>query len=275
MFSENIVLHKGKEVYYRVTGTGMAVVLIHGFGETGNVWKHQFDAFPGYRLIIPDLPGTGRSEMNDDLTMEGLAEAVKTVLDQEIKENKIQENKAVVIGHSMGGYVTLAFAEKYPEMITATALFHSSAFADSEEKKQTRKKGIAFIREHGPLEFLKTTIPNLYAPETREKRTALIASHLEDAKGFSSESLIGYYEAMMQRKDRTDVLRTAISPVLFIFGRHDTAVPIEDGLKQCHLPNVSEVHIIETAGHMGMVEETNTSNDQINQFLSRITYSPA
>lgn len=243
-------------------------MLLHGFGETGNIWKNQFDIFPGYRLIVPDLPGTGRSELSKDMSMEGLASAVKAVLEKETTEHPEGGQKAILVGHSMGGYVSLAFAEYYPELVDLLCLFHSSAFADSEEKKQTRQKGIGFIREHGPLEFLRTTIPNLYAPQTRRERPRLVEKHLEEAADFTGEALITYYESMMKRKDRSAILQKAPWPVLFILGRHDSAIPLEDGLKQTHLANVSYVHILEQSGHMGMIEETELSNQAINDFLA-------
>jgi pimeloyl-ACP methyl ester carboxylesterase len=180
---------------------------------------------------------------------------------------------ATFIGHSMGGYVALAFAEKYPEFLKAVGLFHSTAFADTEEKKETRRKGISFIQQHGGPEFLKTTIPNLYAPVTKEVRPELIEQQLAGVNNFSGEALVRYYEAMMQRPDRTEVLRNSKVPVLFIMGRFDTAVPLEDMLKQCHLPKVSYIHILERSGHNGMIEEGPESNKNLSDFITTIEMS--
>jgi pimeloyl-ACP methyl ester carboxylesterase len=91
---------------------------------------------------------------------------------------------------------------------------------------------------------------------------------LEQARHFSNEVLIGYYEAMMQRPDRTDLLRTTNLPVLFIMGRHDTAVPLADSLAQCYLPQLAYIHVLERSGHMGMVEEPEQSNAFLYHFLS-------
>jgi pimeloyl-ACP methyl ester carboxylesterase len=170
----------------------------------------------------------------------------------------------------MGGYITLAFAEKYPELLTAFGLFHSSAFADSEEKKETRRKGIAFIKKAGAFEFLKTSTPNMYSPKTKEQAPALIEEHLASVRNFSAEALVLYYEAMMQRPDRTGVLRQSHVPVLFVMGRHDNAVPLEDALKQCHLPPLSYIHLLENSGHTGMKEEPETANQLLTGFVSMI-----
>ena len=110
-------------------------------------------------LIVPDLPGAGKSDMIDDMSMEGMAEMLKAIIDKE----KI--SSFVLIGHSMGGYITLAFAEKYPQYLIKFGLFHSTAYADNEEKKAIRRKGIDFIKEHGAFEFLKNTTPNLFSPD--------------------------------------------------------------------------------------------------------------
>jgi pimeloyl-ACP methyl ester carboxylesterase len=265
---ERSLEYQSKKIFYRVKGEGPAVVLIHGFGEDGKIWKNQYDIFKNCQLIIPDLPGSGRSEMIDDMSMEGLAASVNTILLHE------KSSRCTMIGHSMGGYVTLAYAEKYGSDLKSFGLFHSTAFADNEAKIETRKKGIAFIKEHDAQAFLKTTVPNLYGSITKKKHTGLIEDHLKTCKDFTAESLIAYYEAMMSRPDRTEVLKLADVPVLFIFGREDQAVPIEDGLKQCHLPQISHVHILENSGHMGMIEESGAAKTYLNEFLAAIHVKP-
>ena len=84
----------------------------------------------------------------------------------------------------MGGYITLAFAEKYPGQLSALGLFHSSAFADSEEKKAIRRKGIDFIKQHGAFEFLKTSTPNLFSPQTKDEHPELIDEQLATIHNF-------------------------------------------------------------------------------------------
>ena len=173
-----------------------------------------------------------------------------------------------LIGHSMGGYITLAFASRYPDYLSAIGLFHSSAFADSEDKKETRKKGIEFIRAHGAFEFLKNSTPNLFAPLSKDEKPKLIDGFLRSLSNFSSRSLVSYYEAMMQRPDRTELLKTTQLPVLFVMGEYDNAVPLQDGLKQAHMPEKSYIHILHQSGHMGMFEEPENSNHILKQFLS-------
>jgi pimeloyl-ACP methyl ester carboxylesterase len=268
---------RSKKLFYRSIGDGPAVVLLHGFGEDGSIWKNQFNALPHSKLIIPDLPGSGRSQIMEDMSMEGLAEAVKEIILHETAELFFKEGEphsVIMIGHSMGGYVTLAFAEKFPEMLKGFGLFHSSAYADSEEKRQTRRKGIEFMEKHGAYAFLKTSIPNLYSPVTKEENSSLIEQQIEASRNFSSAALVSYYVSMIQRPDRTSILQQTHLPVLFILGKCDNAVPLQDGLKQASLSNLSYIHILEKSGHMGMIEEREETvrilKDYINS-LEKIT----
>ena len=268
------LLYQSRKIFYRVTGKGRPVMLIHGFGEDGNVWKNQAEFLKNsFRLIIPDLPGTGKSELIGDMSIEGMAELIKAILDTEVSEtSSFGEGlgKVCIIGHSMGGYITLAIAEKYPEQLNALGLFHSTAYADSEEKKEVRRKGIGFIRQYGAVEFLKTTIPNLFSPLTQKEQPELINEQLAGLDNFLPAALVSYYEAMIQRPDRTERLQNTRLPVLFIMGEYDNAAPLQDVLKQCHLPEKSYIYILRRSGHMGMLEEANKCNGILKKFLLEI-----
>lgn len=276
------LLIKGNKVFYRVEGAGNPVFLVHGFGVDGRIWNNQVAGFSQdpeltgkFKFIVPDLPGSGKSAIIEDMSMEGLAEMLLTILVEECgaskqaqKKTAIPANcKAKVIGHSMGGYITLAFAEKYPEWLNAFGLFHSSSVPDSEEKRRIRLKGIDFINAHGAYEFLKTSQPNLFSQKTKDERPELIDELIEDYRNFSDLSLVTYYRAMIERPDRTPVLKETSLPVLFILGEYDTALPLKDGLQLCHLPEKSYIHILRKSGHMGMVEEPEKSTQLLKDYL--------
>lgn len=251
------------DIHYRVIGSGDPLLWIHGFGENSDIFDGIVPFFEkNYTCILPELPGSGRSGLTSDMSMEGLARLMAFLLE---KEN-IQS--ATLIGHSMGGYATMAFAEIFPEKLKAMALFHSTAYADTEEKKETRKKGIQFIRNHGAFEFLKTATPNLFAPETRDQRPELIDQQIATLGNFSAASLVAYYEAMMARPDRRNILKISKVPVLFLAGEKDNAVPVADVLEQCHLPEISYIHILKRSGHMGMLEEPELCVKAIQEFLA-------
>lgn len=253
-------------LFYRVTGAGKPVVLLHGFAEDGTIWEHQADALQGkYRLIIPDLPGSGRSAISQDMSMEGLAASVKQILEDELPN----EEPVVMIGHSMGGYITLAFAEKYPEQLSGIGLFHSTAYADTEEKKVTRQKGIEFMLQHGADLFIRQTSPNLFAPSFKKDHPAVVQEIIERYSNFSTESLVQYYESMMIRPDRTNVLKASTWPVLLIAGEHDIAIPAEHIMQQSYLPSLSYIHLLRHSAHMGMLEEQGLSNRFLADFLAK------
>lgn len=256
------LLYQHKKINYRLTGDGSPVILIHGFGEDSTVWKEQVSILQNqFRVIVPDLPGSGQSAMIDDMSIEGLAEVIHAIIHEEGIES------CPVIGHSMGGYITLALVEKYRNHVSAFGLFHSTAYPDKEEKKATRRKGIDFIRQHGAFEFLKTTTPNLFSSFFKEQNPGSAETFIDGLKDFRPEALIAYYEAMIGRPNRTAALQKAAVPVLFIMGKYDTAIPMDDILQQCYLPGISYIHVLQRSGHMGMMEEKEITNRVLEEFL--------
>ena len=266
---EKTITYQNTSVAYSITGQGKTIVLLHGFGEDGTVWQKQV-AFlkDNYRVLIPDIPGSGRSPFIANATIETYAAILKQILDEEI--NVASAEKITLIGHSMGGYITLAFAEKYPEYLEAFCLFHSSAFADDDAKKQTRQKAIEFIKEKGSAAFLKTSTPGLFTKEFAAAHAGQIDTLVEKGKNFSPEALVQYYQAMIARPDRTTVLKTFPHPVLFIIGEFDTAIPLQSSLQQCYLPEQAHVHLLSQSAHMGMWEETDKANQILLKFLQEV-----
>jgi pimeloyl-ACP methyl ester carboxylesterase len=273
--------YQHKKITYRIIGSGKPVMLVHGFGEDGQVWRNQAPSnspqggelassqcqlienslLNKFQFIIPDLPGSGQSELIDDMSMDGMAEVLHAIIHEE------DIDRCTVIGHSMGGYITLALAEKYWNHLNAFGLFHSSSFADSEEKKTTRRKGIDFINQHGAFEFLKTATPNLFSQQTKDEKPELVDEQIALLHNFLPQALVSYYEAMIQRPERTEILQQTTVPVLFIIGKYDAAIPPEDSLKQSHLPEKSYIHSLQHSGHMGMLEEPVECNQILEKFL--------
>ncbi|HUZ58392.1 MAG TPA: alpha/beta hydrolase [Hanamia sp.] len=267
------IVFRNKKIFYRIEGKGKPVLLLHGFGEYGNIWNHQIKTLSkNYCLIIPDLPGSGKSEMlKGNCTLEDYAEVIKAITDESIFKEK-KEKQFSLIGHSMGGYITLAFAEKYPKLLNSLGLFHSSAFADDEQKKATRRNGIEFIKKNGSEAFLKTAIPNLFSEQTKKENPGLLTQLLTISKDISPEVLIQYYEAMILRPDRTSVLKSFSKPILFICGKFDTVVPLEASLKQVQLPTLIFLHILKNSAHVGMWEEDRISSKYLLEFFTEIYY---
>ena len=269
MTQKNILINN-KPLYYSVAGEGLPVVLVHGFAEDSDVWRYQLAVLAEkYRLIIPDLPGSAASALQDDMSIEGMAGCIKKILEQELPNQK-EENSIIMIGHSMGGYITLAFAEKYPDLLQGFGLFHSTAFADSDEKKSTRRRSIEFIQIHGSDEFIKQSAPNLFTEAYRIKNSDIVAAMIARYGNFDRQALVAYYNAMIQRPDRTAVLQSFDKPVLFIIGKEDKAIPFEDSMKQCHIPPLAAIHIMEKSAHMGMWEEKEKSSQALLSFLRQV-----
>ena len=242
--------YRSAAISYRITGKGRPLVLIHGFGEDGNIWQKQVEVLKDhFQLIVPDLPGSGKSEMIEDMSIDGMAEVIKAILEM------VTKKEAMVIGHSMGGYITLALAEKYPRLFSSIGLVHSTAFADSEEKKLNRLKSIEFIKNNGAYEFLKTAIPGLFGGSWSKDHQEEISALVEEGKNFTDEAIIQYYYAMINRPDRTLVLKNFSKPVMFIMGEHDTVVPFKQSLQQSYMPSRSYIQVLRRSAHMGMWEE--------------------
>lgn len=265
---QKTIYYQNATISYRVAGVGNTVVLLHGFGEDATVWQHQIEALKDYyRLIIPDIPGSGNSGFLPMANIETYAQILKAIIDIELQE---PEQNFSLIGHSLGGYIALAFAEKFPASLNSLGLFHSSAFADNEEKKEVRTKAISFIKEKGAYSFLKTSIPGLFNEQFAADNQEYIDDLIEKSKAFTSAALTQYYQAMIDRPERIEVLKTFQKPVLFIIGEFDKAIPLESSLAQCHLPVISHVHILTKSGHMGMYEETEKANKCLSDFLKQV-----
>ena len=274
-------LYKNVSISYRIDGNGTAVVLLHGFGEDSHIFDQQINFLKDHcLLIVPDLPGSGASELLDDrkqitddgsnsvikhlpsvISIEDYADCIKSLLEAE------QINQCIMLGHSMGGYITLSFAEKNQGSLSRFGLIHSTAFADSAEKRLNRQKGIDLMEQYGAYAFLKNTIPNLFSKQFKEAFPDKVESLIESSKQFSTKACQQYYEAMMNRTDKTHVLKSNPLPVLFVIGTEDVAAPLNDLTQQIHLPVCSYIHIIENAGHMSMLEAPELLNNYLLDFI--------
>ena len=255
-------------IHYTIYGTGKPVMLVHGFAEDSSIFSTQInDLKENYLLIVPDLPGIGKSEMlqKENVQIVDYAAVLKAIIDEE----KIEH--FTLLGHSMGGYITLAFAEKYGETLNAFGLLHSSAYADDEAKMAVRKKAINFIKENGSGSFLKTSIPGLFFDA--EKSKSEIDNLIETGNSFNPNVLMQQYNAMIARPDTTSVLKTFQHPILFLIGEHDKAISFSDSLEQSHLPKTAYIHILRCSAHMGMKEETENVNKILTEFLQAVEIS--
>lgn len=254
--------YKHKQIAYSSEGKGTPIVLLHGFCEDSFVWNDYkqeiIDA--GYRVICIDLPGFGESEVIEPTSIAANAEVVNTVLDE------LDVTKIILIGHSMGGYTALAFAEKYPHKLLGMGMFHSHPAADDPEKLEGRRRSIEVVREKGAPLYVKQLIPGFFAEKFARSNTFVVDKLIHRAARYQPEGIIAALEAMANRPDRSEVLRQFKRPVLFIIGKEDQAVPPEPSMAQTTMVETASVLILEGVGHMGMFEATKQTQRAILKF---------
>jgi pimeloyl-ACP methyl ester carboxylesterase len=239
-------------IHYTIQGKGNPLVLIHGFPNDSSAWNTIIpELAKRYQVILLDLPGAGNSPLpNTELTMEYMAASIKEVLDKE------GIAKAVLTGHSMGGYTAMQFAASYPEMIQGISLVHSLTSDDTDEKKENRRKAIVLMRK-GEAEremFLKGMSQNLFASEFAAQHPEEVKKVVANGMKISVEALAGFYLAIMNRTDKRPLLINASWPMQWIIGNEDAATPLKDALEQSHIAPVNFISIYKPCGHMSFVE---------------------
>ena len=248
-------------LYYREQGTGPTVILIHGFPLNHQVWNDFAEKLSdSYQVVTPDLPGFGKSPLPDGgFSVDDVAQTVR----QWIRDR--QYSRPVIVGHSLGGYITLALAALERELLSGMCLFHSTALADSEEKIQSRNKVLEFIEKQGVQAFTSNFVGQLYADPQHSSIPKVKAIAVQAPK----ETVAGYTRAMRDRKDRRDVLRTFPNPILFLAGEKDQGIPPDTILQQAALCQRGEAVILPEVGHMGMFESEGPCLKKITKFLEK------
>jgi pimeloyl-ACP methyl ester carboxylesterase len=247
---------------YTRQGNGKAIVLLHGFLENQTMWEPFLSVLSeNHTVITIDLPGHGKSDCIGYIhSMELMADVVEAIL----KKENINSTK--ILGHSMGGYAALAFAERHPEMCAEIVLLNSTPKADSEERKENRDRAIALVKKHKDA-FLSMAIANLFAEKNKSKFSAEIESLKKDALKMKTQGIIAALEGMKIRKDRTHLLKKLKVPKTIIAGTLDPIMPLDD-LEKIAL-NCNCQFIKWEGGHMSTIE----NNEDFLLFLKGIPTS--
>ena len=252
-----------EDLFFTDKGSGTPVVFLHGFCESHTIWNDLSEKLSSsFRILCPDLPGFGQNKLLNVESLEDVASTLNSWLD----ELKIE--KCVLIGHSLGGYVTLAFAENFSEKLLGFGLFHSTCYSDTLEKKETRNKVISYLETHGVKAFTDTFVPGLFYNKSEEVLES-IDKLVNDAGTCSQDTLIAYTRAMRDRSDRCHVMNSKL-PILFIAGEKDGAVTIEQSRQQTKDLSPEFVHILAETGHMGMFERKAETTKMVEDFLKKI-----
>lgn len=236
------------------------LVLLHGHGIDDTVWDSLDAAINEYYTVVrPNI-----SLLTSCQSVEDYADELHRLL------TNANIQKCTLIGHSMGGYISLAFAEKYGEMLEGFGLFHSTAYADDEAKKHQRNQMIDLLRNYGTESFIKNTALNLFGDRYKELYPERIKEHINYFGKLPADALIAGITAMRNRPDRTSVLTSMPFPVLFIIGMQDKLIPFESVIGLSEFPKKSFPLILAEAGHMGMVERPDATARMINWYMSKI-----
>ncbi|SDB90360.1 alpha/beta fold hydrolase [Williamwhitmania taraxaci] len=264
---EKAITYNGGIVMYADNGQGNPILLLHGYLESQEIWFSFTEKLikQGHRVITLDLPGHGFSgSVGSEHTMDHLAGAVNTVL----LEQKVE--KCLVVGHSMGGYVALAFAKVYPEKLAGLCLFHSTPNPDSEEKKANRDREIELIKAGKKELIVKTHIPNAFAKENLKRCTDMVEEATLMALETENEGIIANLNGMKSRPDSTEFLKTVTQPVLMIFGAKDSYIVPEVASELANKFSMHSTVILENSGHMGFIEEEKRSIEIISEFEKKV-----
>ncbi|MEN3323389.1 alpha/beta hydrolase [Mariniflexile soesokkakense] len=254
--------YKGINVFYTDQGEGNPVVLLHGFLENATMWNAFIPELrKKNRVICIDLLGHGKTECLGYLhTMELMAETVEAVL------NHLKINKPTLIGHSMGGYVALAFAEQNPNNLKGLCLMNSTAFPDTEEKKQNRDRAILAVKQNHKT-FVRIAINNLFRPKNRIIFADKIKEVINSALETPLQGIVAALEGMKIRKNRTHILQLSNFKKMMIISKKDPVLDYETLINQTKNNTIKVVEFPD--GHMSHIENESDFLINIMHFIEK------
>lgn len=253
---------KHDTISYYTQGEGQSIVLIHGFLESAEMWfEYANELAKTHYVIMPNLPGHGNTAcFGYDHSMELMGDSVIAILKAENKR------KAIVVGHSMGGYVAMAMADKHPDVLKGLCLYHSTAKSDSAERKNGRLQAIKLVQQNHKS-FIRISIPLLFRPKYRIPYRQEINKLKRAALLMPKQGIIAALQGMRERPNREIIFKFPPYPVLLIGGKHDHLIPFNDLKIQASLSENVQAIRLKEAGHMSFVEEKENALNWIVRWL--------
>ena len=254
------------QIAYDDVGMGSAVVLIHGYPFNRSLWTEQTEALTSrFRVVTPDLRGFGESDASEGpATMNRMAQDVAKLMDH------LGIDQAVIAGLSMGGYVALAFVKQFPSRVKALVLADTRATADTDEGRQTRFQQAEKAMAEGLAGIADAMLPKLLTPETVSKRPEVVKRvrdmMLKTKPQGAASALLG----MAEREDLSEFISTIRVPTMIVVGREDAITPVADSEKMHSEITTSHLVVIESAGHVSNLEQTEHFNFALLKFLERV-----
>lgn len=258
----------GNEIYYVDVGASDAlpIVLVHGFPFSHEMWGPQIEALGRkFRVIAYDLRGLGKSGVGDGQYMlEFFVDDLLGLLDY------LKIEKAVLCGLSMGGYVTLRFAERNPERIMALILADTQAKADPNEAKLRRAAAIKSVKANGVNAFAESFMKTVFTQQSITSKNDAVKKIEGIIQSNSSPGICGALLALASRTDTTDALSGIKVPTLILVGEQDALTPPSASQEMHNRISDSEIHLITRAAHMSNLENSEEFNRHVLNFLRRI-----
>jgi pimeloyl-ACP methyl ester carboxylesterase len=255
-----------ESISYRSAGDGEKLVLLHGFCETRNIWNKIVPLLAeNFQVITADLPGFGNSPLpSEDISIGIIAEKVSRWL------KMITDEKLILMGHSMGGYIALALAERHPEQLKGLGLLNSTAFSDDDVKKGNRLKTVDFLKSHGKDTFLDSFVPGLFYDSKSSSGKRIVQEAREISGKTSLPAMISYMLAMRERPSRIHLLQQKNLPVLFIAGKNDQVIPEHKSKEQMQLIIKGQSYFLADTAHMSMMEKPEETARLIKIFINQL-----
>jgi len=257
------LLHKNTKIAYSETGKGTTLVLLHGFLENSTMWDFYIETLAKkHRVITIDMLGHGETECLGYIhSMEDMADSVHAVL------SELRIRKAIFIGHSMGGYVALAFAELYADNVKGIVLLNSTSRPDSDERKTNRDRAIVAVKKDYAT-FIRMSIANLFSEDNRDRLAEEIESVKLEALKTPLQGIVAALEGMKIRKDREVLLHFAPYPVMLILGEKDPVLNFDENREQITGTDVQFASFPD--GHMSHIENKDQLGKVLLAFLKTI-----
>lgn len=257
-------VYKRENITFSDTGKGRVVVLLHGFLGSHKIWEGTIaNLSRSYRVIAIDLPGHGATPcLGYAHSMDLMAKSIKAVMDA------LRLKKYVLVGHSMGGYAALAFADLFPDQLKGLCLYNSTAYADSPGKKKDRLRAIELVKASKAL-YTKQTIRNLFASKNLKylEEEVFFASSI--AKKTSRQGIVAALHGMRDRPGRDMILGLVEYPIMMVIGEQDNALPVNMLLEQSQLIKNKTILYLEHDGHFGFLESPRQSHKALRAFLRK------
>ena len=258
----------GTTIHYVEAGSGPNLVLVHGYPLNSQMWEKQIEALSDqFHIIAPDLRGFGKSASNEPFTMESIADDLHALL------SKLDALPAALAGLSMGGYVALAYAKKYPMDLNALILIDTRAEGDTAEGKQNRQKHIELVRSAGSAAIAEQMLPKMLSEQTCKGMPDVSQALRRIMESTPPKTIEHALAALRDRHDQTENLASIAVPTLILVGEQDAITPPAMSQKMRALIPRSKMSTIGCAGHMSPMENPDEVTRRLREFLQSLPNS--